>query len=167
MKHLFIVVGVVCLISLCLASCTPAPEPASEAAPEPQSDPKAEREAIGNVVEQIGIALNNHDTEAFVELLVEDVEFWGGTPKGRADYGAWWQEFFERQKDFQWKVTEEISTIFVTPEVAILKFYGERSGEVDEEGKPLPPSKSLCANVFVKKDGKWLEVAFFDRPVEE
>jgi uncharacterized protein (TIGR02246 family) len=148
---------------MCSAFCAPAPEPA----PESQFDPEVEKKAILSVVDQIGVALNDHDTDAFVQLLVEDVEFWGGVPSGRTDYRDWWKNYFEQQTDFKWRVTEEIGMIFVTPEVAIYKFYGERSGQVDEDGNPIPPNISLCANVFVKRDGKWLEVAFFDRPVGE
>ncbi len=40
------------------------------------------------------------------------------------------------------------------------------TGLVDEDGKPLPQLNWLGAWVMVKKNGKWLNAAFFSRPIQ-
>ena len=107
-------------------------------------------------------AYNKHDFKAFAALHVEDFENWDGTAKGRASL-----EKLTLPESFEAKLLDEIGIVFVTPDVAIYKYRFEMTGDVDAEGKPLPPTKRLSARVFVKKNGKWLHAAAFARPIEE
>ena len=76
-------------------------------------------------------------------------------------------EGIARQKDVQASCLDEIGIVFVTPDVAIRKTRTEWTGMTDAEGKPLPSFKSLDAQVYVKRNGKWLRTAAFYRPIEE
>jgi hypothetical protein len=62
---------------------------------------------------------------------------------------------------------EEIGIIFFTPDVAVYKALMDNTGRVDEDGKPLPQVKWLAAVVMVKRNGQWLQAAWFTRPIEE
>ena len=95
MKHLIILVGVICLA---LPTCAPAPEPEPEAAPEPVFDQAAEETAIRKVVEQVYAALNTQDVKSFVALYDENFSDWGGSIKGRSAWEKYISEYFDRQK---------------------------------------------------------------------
>jgi uncharacterized protein (TIGR02246 family) len=164
MRYLVILVGAVCLA---LPTCAPAPQPEPEAAPAPVFDQAAEEAAIREEVEREVVAYNQHDATAMAALLMEDYENWAGTQKGSAANEKSNAEFFKgRGKNVQLE-DEEIGIIFLTPKVAIYKSRDETTNRLDEEGKPLPPNKGLYAAVYVKKNGKWLQVASFSRPITE
>ena len=165
MKRPMILAGVICIATLLLPACAPEPEP--EAAPEPVFDQAAEEAAIRKVLEQSLAAYNGHDAKAYAALLTENFENWEGDRKGRAATEKMLTERFERQKDRQAKLLDEIGIIFVTPDVAIFKMRGEFTGMLDADGKPLPPLKRLIAHVYVKKNSRWLRAAWFGRPIEE
>ncbi len=163
MKYLMILVGVVCLS---LPACAPAPEPEPEAAPEPVFDQAAEEAAVRKASKQGTAAWNKQDIETISALTDEHIESWRGTLKGKSAWLKNASQTFESQKDGQWKQTEDIGIIFITPDVAIYKARYETSGFVDENGNPEPPSKNLVAGVWVKKNGKWLQSAWLSRPEE-
>lgn len=167
MKQLFILLGLVCLITMLLPACAPAPEPEPVAAPEPVFDQAAEEAAIREVIEQVYALANKHDAKGFVALMDESIEDWDGENKGRAAQEKGISEWWERQTDIQYKLLDEIGIVFVTPDVAIYKWHDHTTGELDEDGKPLPPSKWLEADVFVKKNDKWLIAAYFEKRIEE
>ncbi len=93
-------------------------------------------------------------------------ENWRGDQKGTALVN-YYSDLFKRQTRIKSDLLEEIGIIFVTPDVAIYKALMDNTGLVDKEGKLRPQLKWLGAWVFVKKDGKWLNAAFFSRPIEE
>lgn len=126
------------------------------------ADQAEDEAAIRKMVEQERAAYNKHDAKAMASSMVENIEGWTGERKGRKQLSEYWA----RDK-VQSKPLDEIGIIFVTPDVAILKTRSEYSGMVDEDGKSLPPEKSLASWVLVKKNGKWLLAAFFNRPIEE
>ncbi len=126
----------------------------------------ADEAAVREATEQFMAASNKHDVKAILALIDENCEIWTGTSKGRAGLQKWYEERFE-QSEAQLQLLEEIGIVFVTPDVAIHKFYEGYTGEFDSDGKPLPPAKGLRAYVYVKKDGKWLRGAMFWREVEE
>ena len=151
MKHLLILTVGICL----LFASVPA-----------VADQAADEAAIRKGMEQMNAAWNKHDIEAFSVFVNEDAESWDGAQDNAAilkDTSQSW----DRQKDVQWKVTEEIGIVFVTPDAAIYKVRCESTGELDENGKPVPPSKWLGAWVFAKISGKWEGRGFFARPIEE
>jgi uncharacterized protein (TIGR02246 family) len=150
-----------------LPTCAPAPEPEPEATPEPVFDQAAEEAAVRKAVEQMNAAFNNHDAEGMAVFWDETNENWSGNLKG-VENKEYYSDLFKRHPAIRSELLEEIGIIFVTPDVAIYKSRRENTGYVDEEGKPLTQSrKSLMAWVQVKKGGKWMNVAFFSRPIIE
>ena len=169
MKYLFILAGVVCLSFMLLPACAPQPEEQAEPelAPEPVFDQAAEEAAIREVIKKGFATWNQHDVKAHMAVYVDDYESWAGDIKGQAAWEEYFTEFWNRQKDSQVHLNDEIGIIFVTSDVAIFKAHGEYTGLIDEEGKPQPPSKWMGAWVLSKSDGKWLVSAIFTRDVEE
>jgi ketosteroid isomerase-like protein len=149
-----------------LPACAPAPEPEPEAAPEPAFDRASEEAAIREVGVKFFAAANKHDAKAWLASATEDVETWTGNLKGKAAWEKYLtEERWERQKDIQYKLLDEIGIVFVTPDVAIYKYRDETTGAIDADGKAIPPYKRLYALVLVKKNGNWLWTTFFARRI--
>ena len=151
MKYLIILTIGVCL----LFSSVPA-----------MADQAEDEAAIRKVWEQTNAAFNNHDAKGMAALWDQSVESWNGSRKGAAQV-EYYADLFKRQPRIQSGFVEEIGIIFVTPDVAVYKARMDNTGLVDEDGKLLPQLKWLGAWVMVKKNGKWLNAAFFSRPIEE
>ena len=131
------------------------------------ADQAADEAAIRAATKQMFAAGNKHDAKALVSLCTEDFEGWTGETKGRAAWEEYMSGSFARQKDIQYELVDEIGIVFVAPNVAIYKFRDRTTGRQDADGKPLPPRLRLRADVYVKKDGKWMAATFFARPIEE
>jgi ketosteroid isomerase-like protein len=130
------------------------------------ADQAEDEAAIKKVMDQINAAYNKHDAKELSSYLVDNYENWTGSQKGLAEFQKSLSEGWERQKD-QFKRLEEHGILFVSQDVGIYKVSCESTGELDADGKPLPPRKWLGAWVFSKQNGKWLCSAFFSRPIEE
>ena len=126
------------------------------------ADQAADEAAIRNAVKQINEAWNKKDAKGMASGLIENFENWPGKRKGRKELSEYWASV-----KGQGKQLDEIGIIFVTPDVAIFKERVELTGMFDAAGKPLPPRKTLEAWVVVKKNGKWMGAAFFQRTIEE
>lgn len=134
----------------------------------PATADQAEDEAsIRSATKQYVAAFNKHDAMAIAALVDEDCETWEGDIKGRAAMEETYVDIFANNEHVQYKLTDEIGIVFVTPEVAIYKHNDEITGALDADGKPLPPIKRLSAKLFVKKNGSWLWAAHFYRRIEE
>jgi len=167
MTRFLTLLGFVCLIAMLLPACAPAPEPEPEPAPEPVFDQAAEEAAIRNVAEQMKASFNAHEAKGCVANTDENYENWLGTVKGREAFEKQRIEDIARYPDVQASFLDEIGIVFVTPDVAIRKTRTEWTGMTDAEGKLLPSRKTLDAQVYVKRNGKWLRTAAFFRPIEE
>lgn len=152
MKHLMILTVGICL----LLTSVPA-----------MADQAEDEEAIKKVMEQLYAAANKHDVKGYMALCDEKFENWIGTIKGRDAFGKMISESWERQTDTQFKPLDEIGIVFVAADVAIYKLRDEVTGRLDVDGKPMGPVKRLMARVFVKKNGNWIQAAYFQRPTEE
>lgn len=159
MKRFLFLAGFVCLIAMLLPACAPAPEP--KPAPEPVFDQAAEEAAIRAVMDRMYAALDRHDPSGVVAEMDEVFETWEGDMKGLAAREKYWAGFFEANKNAKITLQDEIGIIFVTPDVAIFKARGEATGWGNQD------REFLAASVLAKKNGKWLEVAAFNRPIEE
>ena len=159
--------GVICLSFMLLSACAPAPEPEPEAAAEAVFDQAAEEEAIRKVIQEGISAHNNHDAKGVVVFLDEVYENLDGSRKGPGAFEETYAEQFNRAKDLKYQELQYVRTVFVTPDVAIYKSVGEFSGQVDEDGNNLPPSKVTRIHLVVKRNGNWLRAARFNIPIEE
>ena len=131
------------------------------------ADQAADEAAMRKLREQDDAAFNKHDAKAMANHNTENYVSWDGIGEGRQAFEKRMVEFFESQKDVQGKELELIDITFLTPNVAIYMARSEQSNLLDADGKPLPPNKTLVAIVFVKKNGKWLFAADFDKEIEE
>ncbi len=166
MKHYSIREGLLFIAAMILAACAPHPETVSQPVTESKFDAESEKEAIRKGFREITLAFNNHDATKVAAMMDKDFESWSGTPRGRTAVKKGLTEEFANQSDIQFNLVEEIGIVFLTQETAILKYRAEYTGMLDGEGKPLPPVKTLSADIVVKKDGKWVETAYFERPIE-
>ena len=127
------------------------------------ADRAADEAAIREATKQFNTALNRNDTKAIEALLDENLENWKGDLKGPAAL----VRAIKDNPDTTVRFLEEVGIVFLTPDVAVHKFYEENSGWRDGDGNPSPPAKALRAYVYAKKNGKWLRGAMFLREVEE
>jgi ketosteroid isomerase-like protein len=127
----------------------------------------ADEAGVRNATKQWMTANNKHDAKAVGALLDEDVQNWTGERKSRADAVKYLEDRFKRMKDVQVTIAEDIGVDFITPDIAIHKFYSKASGFVDADGKPIPPGKGLYGFLYVKKNGQWLRRANFWRREQE
>ena len=123
--------------------------------------------AIRKVMEQLNAAFNNHDGKGMGALSEISLgENWDGSYKWTAESNNL-VDVWKQQPSIKSHILEEIGIIFFTPDVAVYKALMDNTSLVDEDGKPLPQLKWLGAWVMVKRNGQWLQAAFFTRPIEE
>jgi ketosteroid isomerase-like protein len=163
-----ILLFVTLMVCLAFAFCAPPPEPEPEpeAAPEPVFDQAAEEAAIRKANEERTAVYNVRDANAYMAFFDEDCTTGWTSGPCLADIKES-GDFPEQSSDAQAQILEQGDVAFITPEVAILRDSWEGSGALDENGEPLPPRSNQRASVFVKKQGKWLIAARFNRPIEE
>ncbi len=125
------------------------------------ADQAADETAIREANEQRIAVWNAKDAKAYPAFFDKDCtdSFDGGPCSADA--------FQEATKNAKLRVVKDAGVVFITPDVAILRYTTEDSGFVDADGKPQPPGKSQYARVYVKKDGKWLMATSFFQTIEE
>jgi uncharacterized protein (TIGR02246 family) len=157
MKRLSLLMGVIYL-AFNLPACAPAPEP--------EVDLRAEERALREVAQEVLVAYANRDSKAMVDMCDEPFLNLGTVFRGRERMQATFEAFFAGLGATQLNVIEEIGLEFITPEVAILITRFEFNNRPpDADGNPQPPEQYYDANVYVKKDGRWLRKAAFLRPI--
>jgi hypothetical protein len=70
-------------------------------------------------------------------------------------------------KDIKVELLEDLGVVFLTPDVAVHKFYEGGSGWLDEDGNPTPPGKGLRALTYIRNNGTWVRGAMCWRREEE
>ena len=121
--------------------------------------------AIRKVTEQINQAWNKHDAKTLATFFDKD---WRNFDLvGNAALESTLSELFKNQKDNKRKLLDEVAILSLTPDVAIYMGVRESTGQLDDNGKPSPPSKQRFARVYRLKEGKWLAVATYSIPLEE
>ena len=122
----------------------------------------ADEAAIREASKHIEETTNKGDIKGHLDLYADPFESFESS-----DDRAAHQQTHDGLKGLRQKLLDDIGVVFVTPDVAIHKFRQETTGLTDDDGNPLPPSKSLVAFIYVKKGDKWLMTARFTRPIEE
>ena len=122
----------------------------------------ADEAAIREAAEQIRETTNKGDIKSHLDLYADPFENFEDSSDRAAH-----QQTHDGLKDLRQKLLADGGIVFLTPDVAIHKFRQESTGLIDDDGNPLPPSKSLVAFIYVKKGDKWLMTARFTRPIEE
>jgi len=131
-----------------------------------QAQSAADEATIREAYDQRIAAYNAHDAEAYMAFFDDDcTSGWDGAPCLAAFRKA--GGFPEEQKTSRAKLLEHIGVEFITPDIAIHRYTFEGSGGLDADGKPLPPTRTQRAEVFVRKGGKWLLAVRLGQPIEE
>jgi ketosteroid isomerase-like protein len=162
MRYLFILLGLASFSFVLLPACAPAPEAEPEAAPEPVFDQAAEETAIRKMMADSFAAHSNHEAEVMAADYEDGlIGFTSTTSREEMIKGA--KETYANYKDFHAEQAKEIGIDFLKPDVAIQRRVSKYSSSSGPDGKPVPPLFGLRASVLMKKDGKWLVVAQFER----
>ena len=130
------------------------------------ADEVEDKLAILKLVDQQFEAFNKHDAEAVALPAAENYENWDYSVKNKAAKIQTISRLFKEHPNIQGKRIK-YRIIFVTPDVAIYKDIAEFFNMVDKNGKTLPPDYELWAGVWVKKNGKWVEVASFCKEIKK
>ena len=132
--------------------------PVALAGPSSADEPRA-------VVDGFIRAWNAHDAKALGELFTEDADYVsaeGKWWKGR----AWIQSQLERAHAAKMKTTTMVETNTTVrpgrPDVAVLRFEWEVSGELGADGRPLITRHGILHIVAVKQAGGWRIVSAQD-----
>jgi uncharacterized protein (TIGR02246 family) len=103
-------------------------------------------------------AWNAHDMKAFGELFAEDADFvnvGGKWWKGRARIQAHHEQSHATRFKNTMLVETNTTVRMVRPDVAVLVFEWELSGEVDPDGKPAITRHGIMQIVAVQQGGVW------------
>jgi len=103
-------------------------------------------------------AWNTHDMKAFGELFAEDADFvnvGGKWWKGRARIQAQHEQAHATRFKSTTLVETNTTVRLVRPDVAVLHFEWELSGEVDPDGKPAITRHGIMQIVAVQQTGAW------------
>lgn len=158
MRRLAILTGVISVAFPMLPACAPTPGP--------EADLEAEEQAVREVAQAVLAAYENRDSKTMVDMCDEPFMNLGTVFRGRDSMQATFEAFFAGLGATRLNILEEIGLEFVTPEVAILQTRFEFTNRPpDADGNPQPPEQYYDANVYVKKDGRWLRKAAFLRPI--
>jgi uncharacterized protein (TIGR02246 family) len=142
-------------VILALLACAVAPRVMAAL---PASGPHA-------VVDAFIRAWNAHDMKALGELFTEDADY--VTAEGKWWKGRTWiQSQLERAHAAKLKTTMMVETNTtvrtVRPDVAVMHFEWEVSGELGADGKPLITRHGILHIVAVKQSGGWRIVSAQD-----
>jgi ketosteroid isomerase-like protein len=158
MKGLAILVSVICLAFMLLAACAPAPEP--------EVDLSAEEEELRKFIEEVVATYENRDGRAMARMCDETFMNLGRILTGQENKEEFWENFLGSLENTQINLLEEIGLEFVTPEVAILLARIELTNRPpNADGNPQARPEYYSANVYVKRDGRWLRKGAFLRPI--
>jgi uncharacterized protein (TIGR02246 family) len=125
------------------------------------ADQAGDEAAIWKVVEQMFSAFAKGDPAGMAAHFDKVYENATGARKGARAFVEYYKEWLKDRPNFKSKIIEKIGVVFVTSDVAIAKARVEYSGLIDADGKPLSPGKALQAEVFVRRNGRWLRAAAF------
>lgn len=122
----------------------------------------ADEQSIRDIEDRFNIAWNRHQPKEMVESLIEDAQFVtvnGVWMKSREAF----RELVERLHNGPLKDTSretlELQIRFPVPEVAVVHSRFKISGDVDGEGKAIPPREGISTRIVRKDDGRWRTVA--------
>jgi uncharacterized protein (TIGR02246 family) len=121
-----------------------------------------DRQAIQDIEDRFNRAWNAHRPLEMIESLSKDAQFVtvnGVWVKGRSAF----KELLERLHGGPLKETRretlEMQIRFLSPDVAIAHSRFRISGDVNDNGKPIPPREGVGIRVVHKQDGGWITVA--------
>jgi len=122
----------------------------------------ADEKAIQDIEARWEAAWNRHDVAAMAATYARDsdaVNLAGEWFKGRDAFEKSLEELHSgKTKGSVWK-TEQTIIRFLTPEIAVVHVYVNSHGDLDPEGKPMPPRRVILTRVEVKRESGWLIVS--------
>jgi ketosteroid isomerase-like protein len=132
------------------------------------ADQAADEAAIRKAMDDLLTIYNKHDENAFAALWDEKTILFTTKAEGSTEIAGLIAGIFERHKrSIQSRELEELGLDFVTADVAVLRVRLEFTQRYDREGNQAPDRKAEIGYVLVKKNGKWLFSAAFERTMVE
>jgi uncharacterized protein (TIGR02246 family) len=129
---------------------------------EPRADLREEKQALRAVIDQVLVFYENRDGEGMAGLCDDPFMTLGSVFRSQENIQRFWAFFLGNLGDVRMTILEELDPEFVTPEVAIVQTRIEFSNfPPDAAGSPQPPREVWAANVYVKKDGRWMRKGAF------
>jgi uncharacterized protein (TIGR02246 family) len=103
-------------------------------------------------------AFNTHDAKAFGSLFTEDADWVsvaGIRVKGRADIQTEHEKAFTTFFKSVTLQSTGTTVRLVRPDVAVVHFNWELTGQVDKDGKVAAPRRGIITIVAAKEEGQW------------
>lgn len=101
---------------------------------------------------------NSHDMKAFADLFTEDADFVnvaGMWWKGRPEIQARHEESHATRFRATSLASTHVSVRLPRADVAVIHFGWELTGQLDAEGKPVPPRRGIMQMLAVKQADGW------------
>jgi uncharacterized protein (TIGR02246 family) len=110
------------------------------------------------LVDGFVLAWNSHDMKAFAGLFTEDADFVNVA-------GMWWKGRAEIQAKHEESHATRFKTTNLTStgtsvrqpraDIAVIHFSWELTGQLDGEGKPVPPRRGILQMLAIKQADGW------------
>lgn len=120
---------------------------------------------VRDVLDKIILAYDNRDAKAMAEMTDDPFFMLEGVFKGRENLETLWVNLFRLWGTQKVVALEDMGIDFLTPDVAIWRGTSKFINRTDNEGNPLPPEKVVGANIYIKKEGRWLRAGAFVKPI--
>lgn len=121
-----------------------------------------EEEDIKDIEDCFNIAWNRHQPADMVKSLVEDAQFVtvnGVWVKSRAAFLELLARLHSGPLKDTKRETLEFQVRFLAPDIAVVHSRFRISGDVTDEGKPIPPRDGIGMRVVRKHNGRWQTIA--------
>ena len=127
-----------------------------------QSDRAADEKAIREIEAKWEAGWNRHDVPGMISLMAPDADFVnlaGEQFHGREAFAKSLEALHSgKVKESVWQ-TEDVASMFLTPDIAIVHVHFNTRGERSPDGTPMPPRRGIFTRVEQKRNGQWVIVA--------
>jgi uncharacterized protein (TIGR02246 family) len=121
-------------------------------------DRPADENAVRQIEDQFNRAWNHHHAADMAESLAHDAQFVtvnGAWLNGRAAFRDLVERLHEGPfKDSQ-RETLELQIRFLAPDIAIAFSRFRISGDVDDDGRVIPPREGISTRVVRRQEERW------------
>ncbi len=128
------------------------------AGPQAFGQPATDEQTVRALAVQFETGWNTHDMNVLGSIVTEDIDFvnvagmhWKGREEVVRKHAANHQTIF---KDSVW-TAEAVNVQFISPDMALVHVDSAIRGDINRDGTPRQPRKSLFTWLVVKDKGAW------------